>query len=335
MGPLENQVRPQLYEGSVRAVSSDLGEVLYHKAARSLRLQREALAKQIGRFDSNPQRDSPCCRDRNALSARSKRAQARRWILDEMIRQASRITSSAADHVLGLEKCLEGKPEAQFCTMTLGRGVLDAATRVCYLLDPVIALDLRLLRGAALLLDSSEEEVTAVGDLPPYEAPMPHAQKVVTSIRDNVQGWINLAGMDIRTGPKRKPNGIAWDMASKSVPLKINVSSESAKYFSDIPAAYRMSSGVAHGMPWMLHDPDDRPSSVLMAQAAALAALGGCIKIGQRYAGYYGHDFSRDEDLGMVRCKAITLAAHDYVQAGNHSVGRYISDPRLQRPPSP
>lgn len=315
-------------------MSSDLGEVLYRKAARLLRVQREALAEQIGRFDSNPQRDSPYCRDRNALSARSKKAQARRWILDEMIRQASRITSSGADHMLGLQKCLEGKPEVQFCTMTLGRGVLDAATRVCYLLDPVIALEMRLLRGAALLLDSSEEEVTAVRDLPPFEAPMPHAEKTVTFIRDNVRGWITVAGMDIRTGPKRKPNGIAWDMVSTPVSLKINVTSESAKYFPDVPAAYRMTSGVAHAMPWMLHDPDDRPSSVLMAQAAALAAMGGCIKIGQRYAEYYGHDFSGEEDRGMLRCKAITLATYDYVKAGNHSLGRYFSDPRLQRPPS-
>jgi hypothetical protein len=313
----------------------DPGEEVYRKATRCLRLQREALAKQLGRFDGNPRRDSPCYRDRNALSARSKKARAKRWILDEMIRQASRITSSAADHMLGLEKCMDGKPETQFCTMTLGRGVLDAATRVCYLLDPVITLEMRLLRGAALLLDSSEEEVTAVKDLPLHEAPMPHAQKTVMSIRNNVQDWITLAGMNIRTGPRGKPNGIAWDTASKPVPLKINVSSESAKYFPDVPAAYRMTSGVAHGMPWMLHDPGDRPSSVLMAQAAALAAMGGCIKIGQRYAEYYGHDFSRDEDLGMLRCKAITLAARDYVQAGNHSLGRYASDPRLQGPPAP
>ena len=209
------------------------------------------------------------------------------------------------------------------------------ATRVCYLLDPTITLEIRLLRGAALLLDSSEEEVTAVRDLPPFEAPMPHAQKIITSIRDSVQGWIALAGMDIRTGPKGKPNGIAWDTTSKPVPLKTNVSSESAKYFPDVRAAYRMTSGVAHSMPWMLHDPDDRPSSVPMAQAAARAAMGGCIKIGQRYAEYCGCDFSRDENLGMLRCKAITLATNDYVGAGSHSLGRYTSDPRLQAPPSP
>jgi hypothetical protein len=96
-----------------------------------------------------------------------------------------------------------------------------------------------------------------------------------------------------------------------------------------------MASGVAHAMPWMLHDPDDRPSSVLMAQVAALTAMDGCVKIGQRYAEYYGHDFTRDEDLGMLRCKAMSLAADDHVRAGNNSPGRYASDPRLQRPPRP
>jgi hypothetical protein len=70
--------------------------------------------------------------------------------------------------------------------------------------------------------------------------------------------------MEIRTGPKSRANGIAFDKASKPVPLKINVSSESGKYFPDVPAAYGMASGVTHAMPWMLHDPDDWPSSVLM-----------------------------------------------------------------------
>jgi len=238
------------------------------------------------------------------------------------------------DHMLGLQKCLEGKPEVCFCTLSLSRGVLDAATRVCYLLDPVITLEVRLLRGAALLLDSSEEEMTAVKDLPPHDAPMPSAQKVVASIHANVQGWIALAGMDLRSGPRNRPTGIAWDSSSKAVPLKVNVSSESGKYFPDVPAAYRMASGAAHSLPWMLHDPDDRPSSVFMAQAATLAAMQGCIKIGQRYAEYYGHDFSRDEKLGLLRCKAITLATYDYVQAGNNSLGRYVSDPRLQQPPT-
>jgi hypothetical protein len=219
--------------------------------------------------------------------------------------------------------------------MTLSRGAMDAATRVCYLLDPAISLETRLVRGAALLLDSSEEEMTAVKALPPREPPMPEALQVVATIRDNVQGWITLAGMEIRSGPKRRPDGIAWDAASKQVPLKVPVTSESARYFPDVPAAYRMASGVAHAMPWMLHDPDDQPNSVLLAQSAALAAMQGCIKIGQSYAEYYGHDYSREEDLGLLRCKAISIAATDYVRAGNHSLGRYLSDPRLQKPPSP
>ena len=316
-------------------MKNDPGEAVYRKSARCLRLQREALAKQRDLYDGRPQRDSPASSDRDALSGRSKRSQARRWILDETIRQAGRITTNAADHMLGLQKCMETTPEAQFCPMTLSRGMLDAATRVCYLLDPAISLETRLIRGAALLLDSSEEEMTAVRALPPLEAPMPQALEIVTSIRDNVQGWITLAGMDIRIGPKRRPDGIAWDTASKQVPLKVSVSSESARYFPDVPAAYRMASGVAHAMPWMLHDPDDRPSSVLLAQSAALAAMQGCIKIGQSFAGYYGHDYREEENLGLLRCKAISIVATDYVRAGNHSLGRYISDPRLQKPPSP
>jgi hypothetical protein len=162
-------MRSNLGRGKVPAVSVDPAEVVYRKSARCLRLQREALAKQRDLFDGRPQPDSPAASDRDALSGRSKQLKARRWILNETIRQAERITDSAVDHMLGLQKCVESTPEARFCTMTIGRGMMDAATRVCYLLDPVIPLETRLVRGAALLLDSSEEELTAVRALPPLE----------------------------------------------------------------------------------------------------------------------------------------------------------------------
>jgi hypothetical protein len=314
-------------------VISDLGDAVLRQAARSLKRQREALADQVDRFAGTPQPESPFRQDRRALTSRSKRTRARIWILDETMRQAGRVTSSAIDHTAGLEKCLQGEPESQFCTMTLGRGTLDAATRVCYLLDPAIDLSTRLLRGTALLIDSSEEEATAVNDMAPGELP-PGAKKIVFGIRDNVQGWAATAGLDIRIGQKGKINGIAWDAASKAIPLKMNASSESAKYFPEVPAAYRMTSGVAHSMPWMLHDTDDRPSSVLMAQAAAHAALNGCIQMGAMYAGYYGHDFAEARRKGLMRCTGLSLMTNRYVAAGNHSLGRYSKDPRLQPPPA-
>jgi len=268
------------------------------------------------------------------LPVRRRTTRARAWILAETCRQASRIAENVVDHIAGLERCLAGEPYLVYCPMTLGRAALDGAVRVCYVLDPNASLDVRLLRGAALLLDSSAEEVAAVRALPPDQPPMPDALEIVTRMRDNVVGWITAAGIDIRRGRGERVSGLAWDSAAKGVPLKVNISGEADRYFPEVPAAYRMSSGVAHSMPWMLHDRDDLPSTIYMVGATALTCLNCCIKITETYARYYGHDSSSETKSGLLRCQAVTIAMYDYGRAGHNSLGRYADDPRLQPAPT-
>lgn len=268
------------------------------------------------------------------LSRRRRTTRARSWILDEACRQAARIAGNVVDHIAGLERSLTGDPFLAYSPMTLGRAALDGAVRVCYLLDTAVSLDDRLLRGAALLMDSCGEELAAVRALPPGQPPMPGALDVVTRMRDNVAGWVATAGIETRQGRGGRVSGLSWGSAAKAVPLKVNVTSEAERYFPEVPAAYRMSSGVAHSMPWMLHDNDDLPSIIYMTGATVLTCLNGCIKIAEVFAKYYGHDPSAGTKSGLLRCQAVTIAMHDYGRAGHNSVGRYKDDPRLQSPPA-
>ena len=61
------------------------------------------------------------------------------------------------------------------------------------MLDPGRSLETRLLRGAALLLDSAREEATAVAEMPEGFG-LPSAPDIVKRMLANVQGWIEAAG---------------------------------------------------------------------------------------------------------------------------------------------
>jgi hypothetical protein len=315
-------------------VDVGIGDAVIKRAVRSLQQQSRALDASLRACIEDPHPGSLYLQDRHALPLRRHSTGARAWLLGETCRQASRITGNVSDHVAGLERCLKDGPAPVYCPMTLGRAVLDGAVRVCYVLDSAASLETRLLRGAALLLDSSQEELVAVRALPPDRPPMPGALKAVTRMHDNMLGWISAAGMHVQSD-RGRVTGLAWDSAAKAVPVKIGVSGEAERYFPEVPAAYRMGSGVAHSAPWMLHDQDDLPSIIYMIGAVTLVCLTCCIKIAETYALYYGHDAARETKTGLLRCQAVTNAMAGCAQAGHNSLGRYADDPRLQAPPAP
>ena len=315
-------------------MTEEPGVTLFRQARRSLRLQREAMVPLLESYAKNPQPASPFREDLRSLPSRRQSAQARRWILTEACRQASRIFGNVSDHLAGLEKCLTGDPEPLFCPMTLTRAALEGAVRVCYLLDCSHGLDTRLLRGAAMLLDSALAEVTAVGEIP-ADRTLAGAQEIVSRMRDNVQGWIGAAGICVRIDRRDRPCGMAWDQVGKNIPLKINLSNESARYFPDVPAAYRFGSGVAHSSPWMLHDPDDRPGTVYMAGAAVITCLLSLSKLAETFGRYYGHDPARRITSCLHHRRALDLTLTSLALSGFTSAGRYVGEPRLQKPPKP
>jgi hypothetical protein len=148
-------------------------------------------------------------------------------------------------------------------------------------------------------------------------------------MHDNVLGWISAAGMNVRSDRHGRVSGSAWDTAGKAVSVKINISGEAQRHFPEVPAAYRMGSGVAHSAPWMLHDRDDLPSIIYMIGAVTLVCLTCCMKIAEAYARYYGHDAAGETRSGLLRCHVVINVMTDFARGGYNSLGRYADDPRL------
>ena len=157
--------------------------------------------------------------------------------------------------------------------MTLARSVLEAVVQFCHLTDSDLDADSRLIRGAAVLLDSALQEETAVREMRPSVLPTGTVE-IVTSMRSNTEAWITAAGIEIRTVGKGKRVVLSWPQGS-SVNLGVNVTDQLPKYIPGAESAYRVGSGAAHGRKWMLHHPADKAGSVYLTCGAAEPGLRG------------------------------------------------------------
>jgi hypothetical protein len=86
-------------------------------------------------------------------------------LLAETVRHCELLTATALDHVQALEKCITGQPLPHYVPMTLARSVLEAVVQFCYLTGCDLDAESRLIRGAAVLLDSARNEEAAVLDM--------------------------------------------------------------------------------------------------------------------------------------------------------------------------
>ena len=133
----------------------------------------------------------------------------------ESVRHCERLATTALDHVLALEKCITGQPLPHDAPMTLARSVLKKRQRSSsHLTDSDLDADSRLIRGAAVLLDSALQEETAVREMRPSVLPTGTVE-IVTSMRSNTEAWITAAGIrDPRTVGKGKRVVLSWPQGS-------------------------------------------------------------------------------------------------------------------------
>jgi hypothetical protein len=301
--------------------------------ARWLRSERGAVEALWRATWECPVDEATMLRDREAAKADPETSEARAWLLTESVRHCERLATTALDHVLALGKCIAGRPLPHYASMTLARSVLEAVVQFCYLTDCEIDADSRLIRGAAVLLDSARQEQTAVRGMRPSGLP-PGTVDLVTSMRSNVEAWIVAAGMEIQTVGKSKRVVLSWPQGG-SVNLSVNVTDELPKYISSVESAYRVGSGAAHGRQWMLHDRADEAGGVYMACGAADLAFAALSALAVRSAQYAGHDAT---DVGS-RIAGRRQASGQLLMAlsatGFNSLGRYADEPRLTGPPGP
>jgi hypothetical protein len=253
---------------------------------------------------------------------------ARPDVLDRTARLCDLLVTSVLNHILALEECLSAATVALYAPMTLARSVLDAAVQFCYLTDSDADTNTRLIRGAAVLLDSAREELTAVRHM--RRSVVPGVLGIVAQAEEELEAQIKSAGIEIRKPTKGRVT-LSWP-EGRQVNLGVSVTAEQEKYIPGIESSYRVGSGASHAMEWMLHDPADEPARVYVACGAADLALAALIALAYRTGQYTGHDavsvcnrIAGDRQTLVGRSMALSAS-------GFNSVGRFADKARLDDP---
>jgi hypothetical protein len=305
---------------------------LMREHARCLRNERLAVGAFLRAAWDQPAAGSMMLDDREAADASGNpdTCCARQGLLDRSVRLCDLLVAGVLSHVLALEECLSAPTVALYAPMTLARSVLDAATQFGYLTDCDLDANTRLIRAAAVLLDSAREETTAVRHMrwPGVEGVRVLGR--VTRAQEELEGQIRSAGIEIRT-PARARITLCWP-GSRQVNLGVSVTGEMEKYIPGVEASYRVGSGASHAMEWMLHDPADEPGRVYSACGAADLTLAALMALADRAGRYTGRDATAVCDGIAGRRRALGDRDLALMRSGFQSVPRHAENPRRRLP---
>lgn len=246
-------------------------------------------------------------------------ALARQALVHLMSLQARLICTNAYDHLLTLGRAL-GSDGAMplFAHSSLSRVVCEAAVRLAWLLDPEVRSEERIIRGAAALLTSTDEQLRGVKSIP-AERYDPEFYKVMvencTDEHDNVNALIARAGLTtVMSKDGKRVSRLELASPAVSVLVKLNVTEKMSDWLPDSPTWYNRSSGIAHSHYWVLRGAMSPTEStqelVLEPNLMEVAAAGQCVISGSRLiietiAAYYGHDPSEAGQASRARRDSI------------------------------
>ena len=232
-------------------------------------------------------------------------AVARRNLRGVTYHQAQLIFANAFDHMTSLGRLLGGDGAMPiYSHSSEARVACEAAVRFAWLLDPTIASEERIVRGAVGLLVSADEQLRSLKHIMPTTR-VPRAQldqmlKYCTGERSHVEQMIKDAGIDIVPSKNQKTAArLTINTSAVSVPLRFDVSENMSALLPDVPSFYSLSSGIVHSYFWMLRDSVAAPPTgpelnlapdVMQVGGAALAAISASALMIGRCAHYYGHD---------------------------------------------
>jgi len=313
-----------------RASGANESKQILREHARCLRSERGAVDAFVRAAWDAPVAGSVMFGDREAASAAGspETCRARKDVLDRTARLCDLLVASVLNHTLALEQCLSAGTVAQYAPMTLARSVLEAAVKFCYLTDCDMDASMRLIRAAAVLLDSAREEVTAVRHM--LQSVVPGVLGVVTQVEKELEAQITSAGIEIRKPPKGRVT-LRWP-ERRSVNLGVSVTAEQDRYITDVPSSYRVGSGASHAMEWMLHDPADEPARFYIACGAADLALAALSALADRAGQYTGHDAASACDRIAAHRRALAGRIRTQFESGLRSTPRHADKARPSGP---
>jgi len=291
---------------TVRPVPPDTSLPALVLATRDAVLEEgEALREVLGDLSGN--RRPGCRSEQDGLvwsAGTDPQALARQALVHLMSRQARLICTNAYDHLLTLGRAL-GADGAMplFAHSSLSRVVCEAAVRLAWLLDPAVCSEERIIRGAAALLTSTDEQIRGVKSIPAgrYD---PEFHKVMvdrcTEEHDDVSMMIAQAELTtVMSKDGKQVSRLELASPTVSVPVNLSVTKMMSDWLPDCPTWYNRSSGIAHSYYWVLRGAISPTESahelVLEPNLMQVAAAGQCAISGSRLiietiAAYYGHD---------------------------------------------
>jgi hypothetical protein len=184
----------------------------------------------------------------------------------------SMLLAHATDHIRALAHDMQRDPVPVWSPLTLCRSVLESTVWMCHLLDPEISTDTRLCRIAALWLDDTQPARTAAATFGSEHAAgvdEHHSYKL---------NELEAGGFTIDVDRRQRP--VRVRLGPAAAPLKLNMTEEITRLMPEnAPSPYRLSSGAAHGRPWMLERSVSRTEDGQLvgegstSEAAALAVM--------------------------------------------------------------
>ena len=229
------------------------------QAQRSLWAQRSAMDDALNRFDAAAPPVSQLAQDTAALVGPGRRTVAHKTLYLQGWRLAYLMATHVGDHIAAIGDAASTESPRIFAHMTLARAALEGSARINYLLCPSGTWRDRVLRAAALLVASADEEIKAVADFPNTRPALQAA--AVTAAQRRRGGVAKLIDRaDIAVQRRRRDeqiSGLRWpEPSGEVVPLQPAMTRLVKALFPTKPAAYRVGSGAVHAQPWVLDDDD-------------------------------------------------------------------------------
>jgi len=264
-------------------VSNEELDALLAQVRRSTRSQSRAMVKALNDYSTSAPETCILACDTRALGGKQRSTVAKSRLYHRGWRLAFLTAWNVGDHLTAIGDVASTASPRVFAHMTLARAALEGAARVHYLLDPQGTTAERVLRAAALLLASAEEELKAVDEFRGVNDQLHVAAQTAAQARHaDVADLIKRAGISPRhSKTKRGPLlGVeaVGSMDSATLPV---ISTLLRQLIPDKPAAYRVSSGVVHSQPWVLDDEDAfHPPSRELRWPLDPVALAGSVDLG-------------------------------------------------------
>jgi hypothetical protein len=212
-------------------------------------LVARSILASLGHVESYPKLAGPSGafkRDLNAIAGAPEDArEVRDRLHGTLVSTVEMFLAHSVDHIRALANDMLRDPLPIWSPLTLCRAVQESTVWMVYLLDPAISTDTRLCRLAALWIDDSQPARTSAMTFGPE-----HAAGV-----DEYHGFklaeLEAGGFTIDVGRDQRP--VRVRLGDVAAPLKLNLTDEVTRLMpAGTPSPYRLSSGAAHGRPWML-----------------------------------------------------------------------------------